>query len=928
MSIRNLPRGKFPPLGSACLSLALLLAAAAFSVSPAAGQQECLRILVTDPSSAPVSNATVSIGAQEQPTDDSGTVAFCGLGAGPHSVVVTAPGFASKEQTVQQSAGALTIMLELGVVSEEIVVVGTRAEGRDPLESPVPVELVPGERLVQSGQFETGRALQMLAPSFNFSSSSISDGTDALRPATLRGLGPDQTLVLVNGKRRHNSALLHVNVSVGRGTAGTDMNAIPLAAIERIEVLRDGAAAQYGSDAIAGVINIVLKNTPGTELETSWGRTYAGDGATYTFSAHHGFAFGEGGFLNLTYQLRDRERTNRAGLSGNRQYDWGSCAPGQAPDNPSGGNCFDPREYTFNRTNFRIGDADSDQQTVYYNAGIPIGDRAEFYSFGGVSIRDNNSAGFYRRPNQYARAVLDVYPDGFLPEINTDVNDASFAGGVRWNTRQGWEFDLSVNHGRNTFDFLISNSINASYGAASPTEADSGGPHLDQTTFNFDASRLFEYSGKTMNLAFGGEFRRDGWGIRAGEPISYLHCTDDASFDTSRCIADKAAGIQVFPGFKPSNAVDESRTNTAAYADLEWVFNGKLMLGAAGRFERYSDFGSTVNGKLSARYDFTPAFALRGSVNTGFRAPSLHQLYFNNLSTQFLPGPSGDLEAFEIGTFRNDSPVAKALGIPDLKQETSLNISGGIVARPSRTTSLTIDAFRVKVDDRIVISGNFQAASLEASYPDVAAVMREARAAGAQFFTNAAQTVTQGVEFSLDHAHSWRNGSVLDFGLSGAFNDTRLEGSVNAPMLLAGLEDIIFSSRDRSIIEEWQPNTRLQALADYRIGRFRFGGGLRYFGTYWVQEGGSSRQKFSGKWLTDVHLGIRILNRDELTLGVHNLFNVTPDINTIGQSRGGTLVDASGFTIVDSPGVFQYSRRAAPFGFNGGFFYVRYRINF
>ena len=901
----------------------LLLVSCVFS--PSAMGQECLTIRVVDPLRAPVATATVTIGAVDQPTDDAGSATFCGLGNGPHTITVSAPNFQTVAQTVDQNVGAVMIELGLGIVSAEVVVVGTRSGGRAPLESSVPVELIPGERLRRSGLLETGRALQMQSPSFNFSSSSISDGTDALRPATLRGLGPDQVLVLVNGKRRHNSALLHVNTSVGRGTAGTDMNAIPIAAIERIEVLGDGAAAQYGSDAIAGVINIVLKNSPGFSMDTSWGQTSAGDGDTFTHSMHGGFASENGAFLNLTFETRLRDSTNRAGLSGARQYHYIDCAPGQTPDNPAVGNCFDPREYTFNRKNFRIGDAESEQYSTYYNAGVPLGKNVRFYSFGGFTQRDNNSAGFYRRANQDSRVVLSVYPDGFLPEINTAVNDISAAAGIEWTTNRAWNFDISMNHGRNEFDFLITNSINASYGANSPRVADSGGPRFDQTTFNFDVSRLFEYSGRTMNLALGGEVRRDSYGIRPGDPLSYLHCTDDPNVDPSTCEA-KSAGIQVFPGFQ--QRVDESRTNTAVYTDLEWLFGGKFMLGTAARFERYSDFGSTVNGKLSTRYDFTPAFALRGSVNTGFRAPSLHQLYFNNLSTQFLPGPSGELEPFEVGTFRNDSDVAKAVGIPPLKQETSLNFSGGVVAKKGKTMSFTADAFRVRVDDRIVISGNFSASALETTAPKIAAALLSVGASRAQFFTNATQTVTSGVEFSFNKVHAYRNGSLLEFGFSGMYADTELVGGVNAPALLTGFEDIIFGSVDRSILTEWQPNTRLQALADYTIGRFRFGSGLRYFGSYWIQEGSSQRQEFAGKWLTDIDFSIRMFQKTELTLGVHNLFNVTPDLNRIGQSRGGSLVDAKGREIVSSPGVFRYSRRAAPFGFNGGFFYVRYSVRF
>lgn len=936
----------------AALRLAVFACAAILWVQPASAQS--LTIVVVDQFSDAVVNATVAIGDMEVPTDNRGSAAFQGLDSGPHSVVVSAPEFATAVEDVAESEGTVTISLQLQAVSEVIDVtanVGTRAEGVQPLDSAVPVELVLGERLRSTGQLETGRALQMQAPSFNFSSSTISDGTDALRPATLRGLGPDQTLVLVNGKRRHNSALIHVNTSVGRGTAGTDMNAIPIAAIERIEVLRDGAAAQYGSDAIAGVINLVLKSTPDFAMDTTWGQTYAGDGDTFMHSMHGGWATENGGFLNLTFETRHRDRTNRAGWSARTQYPLVDCALdapyaiGVGAGNPGAGTpgrCFDPREYTFYRKNFRVGDADSEQYSVYYNAGIPIGKRATFYSFGGWTQRDNQSTGFYRRAN-VSNTVTEFYPDGFLPEINTDVSDISFATGIDFQMVSGWNLDLSVNHGRNAFDFLITNSNNATYGTNSPRQADSGGPRFDQTTFNFDVSREFEATGRTTNLAFGSELRQDSYGIRAGEPFSYLNCKDDPNVsDKSTCVS-APAGIQVFPGFQRD--VDESRTNFGLYGDLEFTFNGKLRIGMASRFERYSDFGNSLTGKFSLRYDFNPVFAVRGSVNSGFRAPSLHQLYFTNVSTQFVTNAAGETFAEERGTYRNDSPVARALGIPELKQERSLNFSGGVVARISPTTSLTLDAFRVAVSDRIVISGSFTKSKLS-GVPEALAGLEAVNATAAQFFTNAARTVTSGMEFTFNSLHAWRNGSVLDFGVSGMLVNTELDGGINAPMLLVGLEDTIFGGQDRSILTEWQPNTRVQGTLDYRIGPLRVGGALRYFGSYWVQEGGSlgekpcgasgfsasalggSRQQFCGKLVSDLHVGYKILPHTVLTVGAQNLLNTVPDQNLVGQTRSGRLEDSSGRVIIESPGIFLFSRRSAPFGFNGGFYYARISVRF
>ena len=784
----------------------------------------------------------------------------------------------------------------------------------------------------------------MLAPSFNFQSSAITDGTDSVRPATLRGLGPDQVLVLVNGKRRHNSALLHVLDTVGRGTAGTDMNAIPLSAIERIEVLRDGASAQYGSDAIAGVINLVLKQAPGFTMDTSWGQTYRGDGDVFTHSMNGGWANADGAFLNMTYEFRDREHTNRSGAWGWPFYLPAECGAGEQPS--STGFCLDPRENTVNRHVIRLGDAESRHHSGYFNTSVPLSERFNFYSFGGISTRDNSSPGFYRVPFIFnPRIVYEIHPEGFLPFINTDVQDVSLAAGIEWETISGWSFDVSVNHGRNTFDFLISNSNNASYGVDSPTEADAGGLKFNQTTFNFDVSRLFENSGVSTNLALGAEFRRDGYGIRAGAPVSYLHCLDDPSSNRANCRADAPPGIQVFPGYRPSDEVGASRTNTAAYVDVEWLFGGKFTLGTAGRFERYSDFGSTINGKLSARYEFTESFALRGGVNTGFRAPSLHQLYYSKIDTLSVESPEGDSVLAEVGTFPNNSSIVRALDVPPLKQETSVNFSGGAVARFGRTAALTVDAFRVAVDDRIVMSANFTADAVAPAAPSVAAVMRDTRIQGAQFFANAARTVTSGTEFTLNSLHSFRGGAVLDWSVSGAYFDTVLEGDLNFPPSLAPISGVLFEAADRAIIEDFQPSTRLQGMIEYRRGPVRFGGGLRYFGSFtlWDQLGLISRsqnQTFTPKTVTDVHLAVRLLGNAELMVGANNLFNVYPDRNEFNDLFGtflsdlaeapfSNITDRSGNVIpgTESHGIFPYAR-TAPFGISGGYYYTRLSFRF
>ena len=604
---------------------------------------------------------------------------------------------------------------------QELVVVGvgTRVEGRSVTDSPVPVDVVTEQEIIDTGHSEVGRIIQALIPSFNFSSSTISDGTDSVRPATLRGLGPDQVLVLVNGKRRHGSSLIHVNTSVGRGTAGTDLNAIPVSAIKRIEVLRDGASAQYGSDAIAGVINIVLKDSYDGALHTSVGQTSEGDGTRFTTRINKGFQIGDDGVLHAALEFSQRGATNRAGLSGSIQY----------PDtvyeeNDAGANVLlmDPgnKESNFNRRNFRIGDAELDQFSGAFNYSNPIdGTEAEVYAFGDFSRVQNESGGFYRRANQLDRNPLaSIYPDGFLPLINTTVSDFSVGGGFVSEFENSLKADVAVVHGGNSFNFEITNSHNASWVAqncasretcSAQTSADAGTLSLDLTTINLDFTLPLR---DTLHLAWGLEHRLDRYRIEAGEEYSYR--------DYDGAGVGGAGGIQVFPGFKPENEVDELRSAFSLYVDTEFYVSDTFLISPAVRFENYSDFGSTFNGKVATKLDLSAQFGLRGSVSTGFRAPSMQQLYFNNISTQFRD-VEGTQIPFEVGTFRNDSSLAKAIGIPELDAETSVTGSVGFVYRPMPAFTLTTDFYHININDRIIISNQ-----IDADTPGIPASVRDA----------------------------------------------------------------------------------------------------------------------------------------------------------------------------------------------------------
>ena len=825
-------------------------------------------------------------------------------------------------------------VVELG----EIVVVGSRFGERSVADSPVPVDVVSGEELVRTGQSELGKAIQALIPSFNFSNSSISDGTDSVRPATLRGMGPDQVLVLVNGKRRHGSALIHVNTSVGRGTAGTDMNAIPVSAIERVEILRDGASAQYGSDAVAGVINIILKEDYEGALRGLYGSTYHGDGDRRSLGFNKGFALGGDGVLHMALEYNERDRTNRTGKSGAIQYpdtvfttaDDDVITITSDPDN---------KERDFDRSSYRIGDAEQEHLVGALNFVQPIwGDLGELYGFADYSRSTNLSGGFYRRANQSSRNPSgSIYPDGFLPLIDTTVHDYSIGAGMRREFENGLTVDLSLVHGGNNFEFEIRNSQNASWvnrmlnpGGSYPdfpgvdfsrttrTSADSGELSLDLTTVNLD----FTIPYKRANIAWGTEYKRDRYEIEAGELYSYADYDGDGGGD---------AGIQVFPGFKPENEVSETRHAKSFYVDTDIQMNDRLQVGLGLRYENYSDFGNTLNGKIASKLEVTNTFFLRASISSGFRAPSMQQIYFNNISTQFRPCVDAQgmqttgTCAFEVGTFRNDSTLAKAIGIPELEEEESVNWGGGFVYQPSPSFSLTTDFYRIEVDDRIIISGQLAVPEPGKTSELSQFVIDSLRSEGvnsAQFFMNGVDTVTEGADIVMTWGVPMDIKGNLTLQLLGSWTETDVE-SVNLP---AGLPGSLFTKGDRSIIEEWQPKSRAALSALYRLGKFAASASVQRYGRYRITEG-DRKQSYDPEFITDIQLSYE-LGPGVLKLGADNVFDVEPDKDKISRTRAGTIVDAEGNTIVASDGVFTYSRRAAPFGFNGGFYYATFEYQF
>jgi iron complex outermembrane receptor protein len=810
---------------------------------------------------------------------------------------------------------------------ETISIIGSRVSGRSVEDLPVPVDILSAEALLNTGHTEVGRMLQAIAPSFNFSSSSISDGTDALRPATLRGLGPDQTLVLINGKRRHQASLIHINTSVGRGTSGTDMNAIPAASIKRIEVLRDGAAAQYGSDAIAGVINIILKDqSEGGSIAASYGQYSEGDGKTTNIDISKGFALGNNGFINTTLNIRDRGYTNRAGLHGSCQFS--GCT---LLDNGSY-LLADPREATTTRETFRVGDALSDQLGVIINTGYNLAN-GELYGFITYSSRDNESAAFFRHnANNAGNAELQdgeaTIPAGFLPKINSEIKDISYNLGYKFELNYDSSLDLSYSYGQNNIDYTTSNTINSSYAnsliytsqltadeirSSIPYEAFAYGLVLSLQTINIDYSQFFDW----FSLAIGAEIRTDEFDVKEGDEYSYRDYDTD-ELGNSLYATDRSAGTQGFGGTAPLQSVNESRDVISLYLDAETEVSDELIFSTALRYDNYDGFGGSANFKLAANWSMTHNFALRGAMSTGFRAPSMQQLYTDNISTQFQTSPiDGDLIAVQVGTFRNDSALAQAIGIPQLKEEESTNFSIGSVIQVADNLSLLVDFYAIDIDGRIVLSNSLS----EGLSTELDTALTSSGAGAGQFFLNGADTQTKGLDIIATWQAHVMSGD-LDLTLAANFTKTEVINTYTPPdSAIGGVSpDNVFSAQAISIIEEWQPKDRISLSGLYKVGKLTVNLAFNRFGEYTVLDG--DKQTYGAELLADLRISYQFDDKLSFNFGGNNIFNAYPDKNKIGNSRSGTILDEDGNVIVNSSGVFTYSRRSAPFGINGAYFYA------
>jgi iron complex outermembrane receptor protein len=882
---------------------------------------------------------------------------------------------------------------------QTIIVTGTRTANRTVANSPVPVDVISAKEIANTGATETNKILNQLVPSFNFPQPSIADGSDALRPATLRGLSPDQTLVLINGKRRHVSALLNINGTVGRGSAAVDLNLIPGLAISRVEVLRDGAAAQYGSDAIAGVINIQLKNSNhGGRASVTWGEylttindvanvtslqtnsagqpildpadnryflantdgdRHVQDGAQLTVGGNVGLPLGSHGFVNLTGEYHIRQDVNRAGFDLRPNY-----------VRPATG--FDPRELSFDRLEFRFGDPRSHDYNLLLNSGYEITPDWEVYAFGTYGHRNALSAANYRQENNSANRDFSVLapndtptnanfvpltPNGFLPFIDTHLRDYAGTVGIRGEIA-GWHTDLSAGRGKDKFDYQVHNSLNTSFGPASPTDFDAGGLRYAQNIFNLDVSRDYAVGfAKPLTVAAGAEYRHEQFQIRPGDVPSYAigpffratianttlaNCTaQQGVFDpaTNKCSfpgRTAGAGAQGFPGIPEISRTDAKRHSYAAYAELDTDPIEGLTTTLAGRYEHYSDFGSTWNGKFAARWEPIRGYALRGSISNGFRAPSLHQQFFTTTSTNFIGGLPVD-----ISTVAVNSPVAQALGSSPLKPEKSVNLSFGATANPLRGLTFTADYYHIKIKDRIVLTENLGAAGSGTAAQN-AAVKAVLDANGfnsvgaARFFINGLDTTTHGVDVVATYRLGLNNFGNWNLTAAYNYNKTKIDRRINDLGPLATIPGLVLFGRIEGLrFTKGQPRDKVVLSADGDVGKFgitarttRYGKVLSPGAAAPISDPlsltatGPDDIFLSAKWITD--LEVRLHGRDgvEFAIGANNLFDVYPDRSPFGPrpaSVGGVY-----------PANQEYIPYSifSPFGFDGRFVYGRVSVNF
>ncbi len=779
-----------------------------------------------------------------------------------------------------------------------VVVTGNRGnQARTIADSPSPIDVISAEQLQASGKVGLKELLARLLPSFNLPAINGGGTSWSVRGVTMRGLSGDQVLVLVNGKRRHNTALINNLARIGTAAVPVNLDLIPVSAIDHIEVLRDGASAQYGSDAIAGVINIILKeNDSGGSAETSFGRYGAGDGDTVHQTVNYGLPLPNDGFANLALDVKEQEPFNRTGSATGNLYG-------------------DSRDQTVNRHGWNpsYGLGREKVTNASYNLELPLHDDLKFYSFSTASYMETTKVTGNYRPNELTSLAGDPdtpYPDGIHAQRRNRTKDFQVAGGFK-GLVGGWDYDISSTWGEDDSTLNANNTLNPSLGPTSPTSFNLASQIFDQWTNNLDLSRTFDIGlSHPLQTAFGFEYRWEKYQIEAGDYASYTpgnYVLPSGPFAGQTPLP----GLASYNGTSTADAGEISRSNVASYLDLGLDVTDRWYVGAAARYERYTqDIGSTWSGKLSTRFKLTPEFALRGTINNGFRAPSLAQTIY--ASSTFTSGGvvNGQQVSVPVKVLPVDTAEAQALGAEKLKPEKSLNYSFGFTYEPTQNYRLTTDLYQIGIRDRIVSTSLLGGPAVS----QILVANGLSPGLYAQYYTNAVDTRTRGVDIINEYRQQLEQYGQVRWSLAYNWNQTKIEKLQDTPPALASLGSNyqIFDRRLQKDLTVATPQSKLILAANWKVSAYTLNLALTRFGSY--TEGDNNPindRKFSAKWISDLDAAYDINQHFTVALGANNLFNVYPDKKGIKDWAGG----------------YEYGQ-FSPFGFGGAYYYTRLAYNF
>ena len=821
--------------------------------------------------------------------------------------VIVALAAASRPASAQNQPAPTTSNDQI-LMLDPVITTGTRFTNRTVLESVVPIDVINASDLRMTGLVDIGNMLAASVPSITYNPNASGSDASFARPIHLRGLNSDAVLILVNGKRLHPSSWKAETPIIG-----ADIEAIAPNAFSSVEVLRDGAAAQYGSDAISGVINFNLKRVVESTTSVLLGETMAGDGGSLEITADEGQALGTDGFIHTSFYYHHHDFTNRQGYDVRQQY-FAFNSAGQpvilpvvssfnsTPVLPPG-DTFDPREATFDRkTNYLHGDPDSDFRSIFINAEKGVGHGMTFYFFGGLTEREEKVPYVFRQPLNINN-VRGIFPNGFEPIEEPTVTDIEFTAGIKGKAA-GWDWDFSETLGQNEVFVHMIHSLNPSMGLSSPTSFYAGKVGALQSTFDLDVTKqLFP----SLGVAGGLEYRDEGYWIGAGDPTSYNYY-GVLVLDGPQIGLQTNAGSQAYPGFRPSDSLHKNRTNEAGYVDFDYKVTPEWDVDIAGRAEKYSDAGNTEDGKVAMRYQITPNFALRGSISNGFRAPSLLESYYSQTPTIFVGSTSYITRSFPV-----TDPIAVLMGAKPLKPEHSTNASVGVTGEfLNKSLNITLDAYQILVTQMIIRSSLFNDASSIAflqshGYPNVA---------GAEFFINAVDERTRGFDITAHYAlPKFANGGRITLTAALNVNQPLVTWVAPTPPQLAAITSIALFTPANVLSQEYSlARQNSDYSLDYNYKRFEANiHETRYGSIFSVNTSNAAlNQTFGAKWITDISASFKYSKMVTFTVGVNNLFNTYPD-QVIPQNN--------------NTGTGPYPN-SSPFGIDGGFFFAKATVNF